>query len=582
MSEVRLTIDGKEVVAEEGTTLLEAAKSVGIDNIPTLCYHEALEPYGACRLCTVEINARGKSKLVTSCTYNVEEGLEVQTRNDRVVNARKMLIEMLMARCPTAEAIQKLAAEYDVEKTRFRVDKPEELCILCGLCARMCEEVVGASAITFTNRGIDREISVLPEITPELCIGCGACAQVCPTGLITMEDLYGRKLIHSELPLGANAAIRCPIAQPVPNVPFIDPDTCIHFKTGKCQLCAKFCERDAINHDMQDEHMDIDVGNIIVATGYRTYDPTPLRQYGYGELPNVISALEFEHLVNAAGPTGGHILKEDGTEPKTIGIIHCVGSRDTKCHEYCSQVCCMYSMKFGHLIREHIPGSKVYEFYIDLRAVGKAFEEFYNRVLEEGTVFVRGRPGDVVQEDGGLVIQVEDTLADCQRRIPVDMVILSTAMEPEGDANDVARMFSLSRSADGFFLEKHPKLDPVATATEGVYVVGCCQAPKDIPSTVAQASAAAGRVLAMIEKGEIDLEAATCEVDENMCAGCKTCLNICPYGAPAFNAEKGVCYINEALCKGCGACAAACPSGAIKAKHFTSEQLMAELEGILV
>ncbi|MBA7669705.1 Ferredoxin-type protein NapF [subsurface metagenome] len=582
MAEVSLKIDDKEVVAEEGTTVLEAARSVGIDDIPTLCYHEALEPYGACRLCTVEIISKGRSRLVTSCTYLVEEGLEVKTRNDMVINGRKMLIELLLARCPEAKVIQDLAKEYGVEKTRFKVEKPEELCILCGLCARFCEEVVGASAITFTKRGTEREVTVLPEITPDLCIGCGACAMVCPTGLITCEDLYGRKIVHSELPLGPNTAISVPIMQAVPNVPVIDPDHCIHFKTGKCKLCERFCEREAINYEMEDEYIEIEVGNIIVATGFQPFDPSALRQYGYGELDNVITSLEFERLVNAAGPTEGRIVLKDGSEPKTIGIIHCVGSRDKNCHEYCSQVCCMYSMKFGHLVREHVPGAKVYEFYIDLRAVGKAFEEFYNRVLDEGTVFVRGRPSDVIAENGRLILQVEDTLADCERRVPVDMVILSIALEPRSDAEEVARLFSLSRSADGFFLEKHPKLDPVATMSDGIFVAGCCQSPKDIPQSVVQASAAAARALAMISLGKIEIEAATSVIDETKCAGCKTCLELCPYNAISFDEEKNVSLINEALCKGCGTCASACPSGAITARHFNDEQIMAEIEGVLI
>ncbi len=242
----------------------------------------------------------------------------------------------------------------------------------------------------------------------------------------------------------------------------------------------------------------------------------------------------------------------------------------------------MYSMKLGHLIREHVPGAKVYEFYIDIRAVGKAYEEFYNRVLDEGTAFIRGRPSDVIQQNGRLVIQSEDTLADCQRLIPVDMVVLSTALQPRADAEGVARLFSLSRSADGFFLEKHPKLDPVATMTAGIYVVGCCQSPKDIPTSVVQASAAAARVLAMVSAGTIEIEAAIAAIDEELCSGCQICANLCSYKAISFDEERKVSRVNDALCKGCGVCVAACPSGALTGKHFTSEQIMAEIEGILV
>jgi len=357
---------------------------------------------------------------------------------------------------------------------------------------------------------------------------------------------------------------------------------------SECLECVKVCQAGAINQDMEEEVVEVDVGNIIVATGYDAFDPTPLYQYGYGRLDNVITALEFERMINASGPTAGEVFLKDGSHPKTVGIIHCVGSRDEKYHEYCSQVCCMYSMKFSHLIREHVPGAQVIEFYIDLRCVGKGFEEFYNRVLAEGTTFIRGRPAEVTniaespEEEGKLIIIGEDTLIGRKRRVPVDMVVLSTALQPRADAEDVARLFSVSRSADGFFLEKHPKLDPVATMNDGIFVVGCCQSPKDIPQTVAQASAAAARALAMISAGSIEVEAATSVVVEELCSGCKTCSTLCPYNAISFDEEKKVSVINDALCKGCGVCVAACPSGAIIGRHFTTEQLMAEIEGALV
>jgi heterodisulfide reductase subunit A len=355
-----------------------------------------------------------------------------------------------------------------------------------------------------------------------------------------------------------------------------------------CLECVKACQAGAIVQEMEDETVEVEVGNIIVATGYDAFDPTPIYNYSYGRLDNVLTALEFERMINASGPTAGEVLLKDGSHPKTVGIIHCVGSRDEKYHEYCSQVCCMYSMKLGHMIREHVPGSQIYEFYIDLRCVGKAFEEFYNRVLDEGTMFIRGRPAEVTdiaespEEEGKLIIIGEDTLIGRQRRVPVDMVVLSTALQPRADAEDVARLFSISRSADGFFLEKHPKLDPVATMNDGIFVVGCCQSPKDIPQTVAQASAAAARALATISAGSIEIEAATSVIVEELCSGCKICSDLCPYNAISFDEEKKVSRINDALCKGCGVCVAACPSGAIIGRHFTTEELMAEIEGVLV
>jgi len=311
-------------------------------------------------------------------------------------------------------------------------------------------------------------------------------------------------------------------------------------------------------------------------------------QYGYGRLDDVVNGLEFERMISSTGPTAGHILKKDGTEPKKVGIIHCVGSRDINYNEYCSRVCCMYSIKFGHFLREHIPGVEVYNFYIDLRCFGKGYEEFYNRALEDGTIFIRGKVGEVTnvaendEERDKLIVQVEDTLVNQQRRIPLDMVILGTGLEPRKDAANVAGQFLISRSQEGFFLERHPKLDPIATATDGVLIAGCCQGPKDIPDTVAQASAAAARALAIVTKGTVELEAISASIDEDKCSGCQVCVTLCPYKAISFDEEKKVSSVNEAMCKGCGTCVAACPSAAITGRHFTLEQIMAEIEGVLV
>ncbi len=356
---------------------------------------------------------------------------------------------------------------------------------------------------------------------------------------------------------------------------------------SECMQCAENCEPGAINHDMQDEIVELDVGSIILATGFKSFDPSRIYRYGYGRMDNVITGLELERLVNSAGPTDGHITLKDGTSPKSVGIIHCVGSRDKKYHEYCSRVCCMYSMKLAHLVREHLPGTEVHEFYTDIRSFGKGFEEFYNRVLEEGVNFVRGLPGEVTditenpEEEGKLIVQVEDTLAGCRQRLPMDMVVLSCALEPQPDAGDVARMFNISRSEDGFFLESHPKLAPLSTATDGVFIAGCCQSPKDIPDTVAQASGAAAEVLSLISRGMVEVEAATASIDERACSGCQLCLQLCPYLAISFDEEKQVCRVNEALCKGCGTCVAGCFSDAISLSHYTNEQLMAQLEGML-
>ena len=402
--------------------------------------------------------------------------------------------------------------------------------------------------------------------------------QATPRAVASVLDLAKRNGSFTEVELGLDekAAIE-------------EAKRCLNCAVcSECLECLKACEAQAINHEMNDEVVEIDVGSIILATGFKQFDPSVIDQYGYGRYENVVTGLQFERMSNASGPTNGEVLLANGRKPESIAILHCVGSRDKNYHKYCSRVCCMYSLKYSHLLREKVPDAPVYQLYIDMRCAGSGYEEFYERLQEEGVNFVRGRAGEITniaetpEEQGKLIVICEDTLIRRKRRIPVDLVILSCALETTADAEQLARTFSLSRKADGFFLEKHPKLDPVATMTDGVFVAGCCQSPKDIPDTVAQASAAAARALAMISKGKVEIEAATSVVDEKLCSSCKTCIGLCPYKAISFDEEKKGSRINEAVCKGCGVCAAACPSGAITSRHFTVEQIMAEIEGVLV
>ena len=380
-----------------------------------------------------------------------------------------------------------------------------------------------------------------------------------------------------------------PFPQAVPKYPVIDRDNCTFFERGTCRACEKLCPTNAIDFNQQDELVTFDVGNIVVATGYELFDPRRVEQYGYGRLANVFTSLEFERLSNASGPTEGRVVLRDGvTAPKTVGVIHCVGSRDRNYNAYCSAICCMQSLKFAHLVKERT-GATVYEFYIDIRTPGKAYDEFYQRVLEEGTIFVRGRVAEVsdslrpdeADEAGRLIIQVEDTLAGRQRRIPVDMVVLSCGLEPAHDARDVARLMGITCSSDGWITERHPKLDPIATMTEGVFAAGCATGPKDIPSSVSQGAAAAARVLTRIQAGEMLLEPVRASVDETRCSGCRICNAICPFNAIRFHEDTALSEVITALCQGCGTCVAACPAGAMHGTGFSDAQVLAQIRGLL-
>ena len=445
--EIVLEIDGIEVKAKEGMTILEAAKDVGID-IPTLCYHPALEPFGACRLCLVEIFQRGRSRIVTSCNYPVEEGLVINTKSDRVIRDRKMNIEFMLACAPQAKVVQDLALEYGLEKTRFKVEDTN--CILCGLCARICEERMGVSAINFVGRGVDREVKTpfqeTLDINLDMCIACGACASVCPTEKIKLEDITKKKPmpIPSEFELGlmSRAPVYIPFPQAVPNVPVIDREKCVHFLTDKCKVCEEFCEAEAINFEQEEEIIELEVGSIILATGYDLMDPKLIPQYGYGKYDNVLTGLEFERIVSPTGPTGGKIQLKDGREPESVAIVHCVGSRDKNYHEYCSRVCCMYALKQANYIKEELPNTDIYQLYIDMRCFGDGYEEFYERLSNKGVNFVRGKVAQVTdraindEEKGKLIVVAEDTLLGRMLRIPVDMVILCNALEPQADAEE--------------------------------------------------------------------------------------------------------------------------------------------------
>jgi heterodisulfide reductase subunit A len=357
----------------------------------------------------------------------------------------------------------------------------------------------------------------------------------------------------------------------------------------ECGRCVDVCEAKAIDHDMTDTEERIDVGSIIVATGFDPLDPTPMAQYGYGTYANVMTNFEFERLSNATGPTGGKLLKRNPEDPltftdppKSAAILHCIGSRDINYHEYCSRTCCMYALKYAHLLKDKCGHeTQVYNFYIDMRCFGKGYEEFYRRVQSEGVRMIRGKAAKVEEKEGMLQVTAEDTLSDSMVTLSVDMVILCTAMEPRCDANDVARTFGIATGGDGFFLEQHPKLEPVSTASSGVFLAGACQGPKDIPDTVAQAKGAAAEALALSATGEVTVAPMISSIDPDICIGCQICIELCPYSAIEFNERLRVSEVNEAVCKGCGSCSGYCPSGAAKVRHFTDKQIFSEIEGLL-
>ena len=412
-------------------------------------------------------------------------------------------------------------------------------------------------------------------VNEDKCTGCGQCEEKCPLSVPSEFDCG----------LGKRKAIYRPFPQAVPNTPVIDREHCLYFTKGVCRVCEKFCPRGAIDFNQEEKTIEVPVGSAILATGSDLFDPSQIKEYGYRTLPNVITSLEFERLTHASGPTGGRILLKNGKPPESVAIVHCVGSRDTNYNEYCSRVCCMYSLKTAHLVREKTE-SQVYEFYIDMRAFGKGYEEFYKRLLEEDVTFIRGRVAEITDvaqnetEKGKLIVVAEDTLLGMVRRIPVDLVILSVGLTPQKNTIEVARIFSISRSKDGFFLEKHPKLAPVSTAVDGIFVAGTCQGPKDIPDSVAQGAAAAANVLSLIDRKEVELEPTIARIQEEACSGCKICINLCPYHAITHDEERKIAIITEALCKGCGVCIAACPSGAIEQQNFTNRQLLAEVEAV--
>ncbi|MEE8402188.1 MAG: CoB--CoM heterodisulfide reductase iron-sulfur subunit A family protein [Candidatus Hydrothermarchaeaceae archaeon] len=411
------------------------------------------------------------------------------------------------------------------------------------------------------------KVEMKPKFVKEdACTGCGICADACPVEVPNEFDLG----------LGTRKAIYVPFPQAVPLVYTIDDENCVG-----CGMCDNICDPDAIEFDQKSKTVTLDVGTIIVATGFKIFDAARKEEYGYGVYDNVITGLEFERLINASGPTGGKLLRpSDGKEPKSIGFIQCVGSRDeTVGNPYCSRVCCMYAIKNARIYKEKHPDAEIYIFYIDIRAFGKGYEEFYKSAQEDyGVKFIRGRPGKIEEysETKNLSANVEDTLLGKNLDIELDLVVLSVGLEPPSDAEELQKLLRINRGADGFFMEAHPKLRPVDTLTDGLFLAGTVQGPKDIPDTVVQGSAAASRAAIPMAAGEVEVEPIVASVDTDTCIGCRICERACDFGAIEVVDRKA--KVNEVLCKGCGGCAGACPTGSMQIRHFTDNQIMAMID----
>jgi len=523
------------------------------------------------------------------------------------VTKRALVIGGGIAGMQTALDIAEAGYEVDiVEKESTiggkmaQIDKtfPTLDCAACILTPKMVEcaqhenirilaysEVVGVTGFVGSFKAKIKKKA--RYVDTDKCTGCGICTEKCP-----------QRKVPNTFNLGMNtrSAIYIPFAQAVPNVATIEADYCSMLKDGKCGVCAKVCTAKAIDFTQKDEIIEVEYGAIVVATGFNPIKLDDYDEFAYAQSKDVITSLEFERLTNAAGPTSGKLLRpSDGKHPHTIVFVQCVGSRDTTgCgKEYCSKICCMYTAKHAMLTREKYPDTEVYVFYIDVRAPGKGFDEFYRRAVEQYDVhYIKGMVGKIVPKaDGTLAVQASDLLANKQLHIDADLVVLAAAMEPDKSARPLATMLTASMDTNDFFTEAHPKLRPVESPTAGIFLSGACQGPKDIPETVSQAGAAAVKVLGILSKAQLLCNPCVAESDEKMCNGCQSCEKVCPYGAISYLDKefrmpdrttkiRHVAYVNEAMCQGCGACTVACPSGAMDLKGFSNKQIMAEVDAI--
>ena len=542
--------------------------------------------------------------LARAAVAKVHLNAPLQPGESKVVK-RALVIGGGIAGIQTALDIADAGYEVDiVEKTpsiggrMSQLDKtfPTLDCSACILTPKMVEASAHERINLFTYSEVEKVSGFVGDFKVDIrkkarsvdmskCTGCGVCSQKCPSKKTPSEFNRG---------LGTRSAIYTPFAQAIPNVPVIDREHCIKFQTGKCGLCSKVCAAGAIDYTQEDEIVTREYGAIVVATGFDMIKLDKFGEYSYDTCPDVITSLEFERLTNAAGPTKGHLERlSDHKAPKSVTFIQCVGSRDTTCRgkSYCSKICCMYTAKHAMLIRDKYPDVQVNVFYIDVRTPGKNFDEFYRRAVEEyGVNYIKGQVGKVAEVDGHLRVQAVDLIDNRRIMLDTDLVVLAAAIEPDPSVRKLATMLTASIDTNNFLTEAHPKLRPVESPTAGIFLSGVCQGPKDIPETVSQAGAAAAKVIGLLAKDKLVTNPCTAKPDERYCNGCRSCENVCPYGAITYEKklvmdhgvkeERMVASVNSALCQGCGACTVACPSGAMDLQGFSNRQLIAEVDAI--
>ena len=516
------------------------------------------------------------------------EEIEVPiTRRTLVIGGGVAGIQAALDLADTGYKVYLVEKEASIGGMMARIDKtfPTMDCSICILAPKMSDvghhpnvELLTYSEVAEVKGYIGNfHVKVLKKaryVTKD-CSACGECIEVCP--IVTANEF--------DVGLATRHGIYTPFAQAVPSTYVIDMSLCLN-KNGVvvCDKCSKACERQAINFEMKPEVQEIEVGTIVVATGADVFDPSVLPDYGYGRFPNVITSLEFERLINAGGPSAGPLIRpSDKQIPKRVAFVQCVGSRSDKVGKlYCSNVCCMNTIKDSLLIKEHWPETEIYVFYVDIRAYGKGFEGLYKRARKEGVVFIRGLPAEIREDKRtrNLWLIGENTLKNEIYKTNADMVILSIGLEARKDSETIQRLLTLSRNQDGFFLEAHPKLRPVDAATGGIFFAGCAESPKDIKDSVTQASAAAARAGILMAKGKVTVEAITPIPFPDKCKACGLCIKVCPYNALTLDKNKKEVTVIQAACGGCGTCVAECTFGALTQSHFTDEQIIAQIDAI--